>query len=151
VNYLSYEFSEVFLLLNEFQKVKFQTLKNELESFKIRPGQIPMLFIISKNPGISQIEIAEKIHVTSSTVAIMIRRMEKAGLVRRVKNEKDRRELKVYLTEKSEKLIDKIFEKLKNFERESFKNFTVDEIKTLKKLLKKMLMNLEAIKNDETI
>jgi len=151
VNYLSYEFSEVFLLLNEFQKVKFQTLKNELESFKIHPGQIPMLFIISKNPGISQIEIAEKIHVTSSTVAIMIRRMEKAGLVRRVKNEKDRRELKVYLTEKSEKLIDKIFEKLKNFERESFKNFTVDEIKTLEYLLKKMLMNLEAIKNDETI
>jgi DNA-binding MarR family transcriptional regulator len=110
-----------------------------------------MLFIISKNPGISQIEIAEKIHVTPSTVAIMIRRMEKARLVKRVKNEKDRRELKVYLTENAQELVEKIFKKLKNFEAESLKDFTEDEIKTLENLLKKILKNLEAIKDDETV
>jgi DNA-binding MarR family transcriptional regulator len=139
------------MLLNEFQKVKFQTLKKDLEDFKIHPGQVPMLFIISKNPGISQIEIAEKIHVTPSTVAIMIRRMEKARLVKRVKNEKDRRELKVYLTENAQELVEKIFKKLKNFEAESLKDFTEDEIKTLENLLKKILKNLEAIKDDETV
>lgn len=151
MNYLNYKFSEVFMLLNEFQKVKFQTLKKDLEDFKIHPGQVPMLFIISKNPGISQIEIAEKIHVTPSTVAIMIRRMEKARLVKRVKNEKDRRELKVYLTENAQELVEKIFKKLKNFEAESLKDFTEDEIKTLENLLKKILKNLEAIKDDETV
>lgn len=139
------------MLLNEFHKVKFQTLKKDLEDFKIHPGQVPMLFIISKNPGISQIEIAEKIHVTPSTVAIMIRRMEKARLVKRVKNEKDRRELKVYLTENAQELVEKIFKKLKNFEAESLKDFTEDEIKTLENLLKKILKNLEAIKDDETV
>lgn len=148
---LKREFSEVFLLLNEFGKVKFQILKNELEAFHVHPGQIPMLFIISKNPGISQIEIAEKLKVSPSTVAIMIKRMEKVGLIKREKNEKDKRELKVFLTEKANNLIDKILGKLKIFEKESLKNFSEEEIETLKNLLNKMLKNLEAMKNDETI
>ncbi|MBO8161249.1 MAG: MarR family transcriptional regulator [Thermosipho sp. (in: Bacteria)] len=142
------EFSEVFLLLSEFEKLKFQILRNELEKYKIHPGQVPLFFIINQTPGITQNEIAEKIHVSPSTVAIMLRRMERHGLITRKTNEKDRRELKVFLTEKSQKLVDKLFRKMKHFESLSLKGFTDEEINCFTNLLKKILKNLEAMKND---
>ncbi|SHH31949.1 MarR family winged helix-turn-helix transcriptional regulator [Thermosipho atlanticus] len=144
------DFSEVFKLLSEFGKVRFQILRSALENDNVHPGQVPMLFIISSNPGISQNEIAKRMHITSSTVAIMLRRMEKHGLVERKQNEQDRRELKVYLTEKAKKLVEKLFEKMKNFESLSLRNFSKDEIETFENLLRKMLKNLEAMKHDET-
>ncbi|WP_228288195.1 MarR family winged helix-turn-helix transcriptional regulator [Thermosipho ferrireducens] len=142
-------FSQIFVLLTELEKIKFQILRNEMKNYGVHPGQIPLLFIVNKNPGISQTEISEKIHVNPSTVAIMIRRMEKHGLIQRKRSEKDRREFQVFLTEKSKELITKIYEKMKDFEEVSLKNFSKEEIENFEALLKKMIINLEAIKNDE--
>lgn len=141
-------FSGAFMLFLEIERLKFQILKDEMEKHKIHPGQIPLIFIINNNPGISQKELAEKVFVSPSTVAIMLKRMEKAGLIKKEQDENDRRYYHVYLTEKAQNIAEKIFKQLKEFESQSFRNFTDEEIQNLEFLLKKILVNLEEIKDE---
>ncbi|WP_206512273.1 MarR family winged helix-turn-helix transcriptional regulator [Thermosipho globiformans] len=145
----NFEFSSTFLLFSDIERLKFQILKSEMDKYKIHPGQIPILFIVKKNPGISQKDLAKKVMLSTSTVAIMLRRMEKAGFVKRIQDECDRRFYHVYLTEKALKIVEKIFKRLKEFERQSFENFTNEEIEVLERLLKKILLNLEAMKDEK--
>ncbi|EKF48605.1 MarR family transcriptional regulator [Thermosipho africanus H17ap60334] len=144
----NFEFSSTFLLFSEIERLKFQILKSEMDKYKIHPGQIPIFFIVRKNPGISQKDLAKKVMLSTSTVAIMLRRMEKAGFVKRIQDESDRRFYHIYLTDKALKIVDKIFKRLKEFERQSFENFTNEEMEVLEKLLKKILLNLEAMKDE---
>ncbi len=71
----NFEFSSTFLLFSEIERLKFQILKSEMDKYKIHPGQIPIFFIVRKNPGISQKDLAKKVMLSTSTVAIMLRRM----------------------------------------------------------------------------
>jgi DNA-binding MarR family transcriptional regulator len=144
----NFEFSSTFLLFSEIERLQFQILKSEMDKYKIHPGQIPIFFIVRKNPGISQKDLAKKVMLSTSTVAIMLRRMEKAGFVKRIQDESDRRFYHIYLTDKALKIVDKIFKRLKEFERQSFENFTNEEMEVLEKLLKKILLNLEAMKDE---
>lgn len=144
----NFEFSSTFLLFSEIERLKFQILKSEMDKYKIHPGQIPIFFIVRKNPGISQKDLAKKVMLSTSTVAIMLRRMEKAGFVKKIQDENDRRFYHIYLTDKALKIVDKIFKRLKEFERQSFENFTNEEMEVLEKLLKKILLNLEAMKDE---
>lgn len=144
----NFEFSSTFLLFSEIERLNFQILKSEMDKYKIHPGQIPIFFIVRKNPGISQKDLAKKVMLSTSTVAIMLRRMEKAGFVKRIQDESDRRFYHIYLTDKALKIVDKIFKRLKEFERQSFENFTNEEMEVLEKLLKKILLNLEAMKDE---
>src|SRR5699024_6267897 len=70
-----------------------------LEEVDIYPGQPPMLFILNKEGGQSQSELAEKLQVKPSTITVMLKRMEKEGIVERRKDELDQRIIRVYITE----------------------------------------------------
>ncbi|MBC7337432.1 MAG: MarR family transcriptional regulator, partial [Clostridia bacterium] len=73
------------------QRLHFHILHKELEKHSIHPGQLPMIMIIARHEGIIQNQIAEKLNLRPATVAIMLRRMEKAGLIHRKQDESDRR------------------------------------------------------------
>lgn len=121
-----------------------------MEKYKLHPGQIPMFFIINKFPGITQKEIAEHMMVNTSTVAIMLKRLEKAGFVKKEIDENDRRYFHVYLTDKAKGIHDKLIKKVKEFEKMCFSGLSDLEMKELENLLKKIVNNLEAMKDEKT-
>ncbi len=50
--------------------------------------------------GLSQREIAEKLHIKPPTVNVTVQRLEKAGFLYREADEKDQRISRIYMTEK---------------------------------------------------
>lgn len=74
-----------------------------------KPSEIKVLFCIKKGAkpgshGIMVSEISNLLHVTSPTVTQLIKDLEAAGLVERTADEKDRRAVRISLTEKGEKI-----------------------------------------------
>lgn len=95
-----------------------------LEKLGAYPGQPPLLFILGKHSGFSQKELADKLHIKAATIAIMLKRMEKAGLVERHADADDQRRIRVCLTEKGRELNEKAEKALDQIGDECFENFT---------------------------
>lgn len=61
-------------------------------------GTISILTLVSLNPGISQHVIADRLFLDASKVALLVRQLDKAGLVRRERSAEDRRRVQLLLT-----------------------------------------------------
>lgn len=137
----------VFTQVMRFHYYRTHTL---LEKIGIYPGQPPLLFVLSKYDGLSQRELAEKLHIKAATITVMLKRMEKANLVERLPDQVDQRISRVYLTDKGKDLIADIKKSLKTVEEECFKDFTIEEQMQLKELLTKMRNNLAKVCDKHT-
>lgn len=120
-----------------------------LEEIGVYPGQPPMLFILNQEDGLSQKKLANKLKIKPSTITVMLKRMEKANLIVRKKDDKDQRVSRVYLTEKGKKVCEDTIKVVKQIERECFKDFTEEEKETLKSLFLKMKNNIIAAFEEE--
>ena len=103
---------------------------------------------MNKKEGRSQRELAEALRIAPATLTMMLKRMEKADLVKRVQDEKDQRILRVFLTERGREITKKAKEVIGEIEDDCFGNFTDMEKENLKELLKKMKVNLEEVNKD---
>ncbi len=63
------------------------------------PGQAFCLRILARSEGISQRDLAERMHLAAPTVTTMLQKMEKAGIVVRRSDEVDQRLTRVTLTD----------------------------------------------------
>lgn len=102
-----------------------------------------MLMIVEKNEGITQNQIAEKLSLRPATVAIVLRRMEKAGLIHRKQDEKDRRLQRVYLTEKGKDQCEFLKEQMQKIEAIATHGFSNEEKNQLKEFLDRIVSNLK--------
>ncbi len=123
------------------QRLHFRILQEELEKQDIHPGQPPMLILIQKNEGINQNEIARKLNVRAATVAIMLRRMEKAGLIERKQDKKDKRIQRVFLTEKGRKICELLKEQAERIEKMAMEGLSENEKGELARLLDHVISN----------
>lgn len=128
-------------------KVHHQFLHIILEKLDLYPGQPPLLFTLYKSDGLSQREIANKLHIKPATITVMLTRMEKAGLITRKQDEADQRILRVYLTEKGKEICEELKKIMPVLNEQCFGNFTEEEKETFKYLLEKMAENIEKINN----
>ena len=141
------------LYYNFLEVIRFHYYRTHvlLEEIGVYPGQPPMLFILNQEDGQSQKELANKLKIKPSTITVMLKRMEKANLIVRKKDDKDQRISRVYLTEKGKKVCEDTIEVVKQIERECFKDFTEEEKETLKSLFLKMKNNLTDAFDEEGI
>ncbi|MCX7694510.1 MAG: MarR family transcriptional regulator [Caloramator sp.] len=128
-------------------KVHHQYLHIILEKLDLYPGQPPLLFTLYKNDGLSQREIADKLHIKPATITVMLTRMEKAGLITRRQDEEDQRISRVYLTQKGREMCEKLKKVMADLNEQCFGNFTEEEKETFKNLLEKMAGNIEKAKD----
>jgi MarR family 2-MHQ and catechol resistance regulon transcriptional repressor len=80
-----------------------------LSSTGLTISQFAVLEALYHSGPLSQREIGQKILRSSGNITMVIDNLEKAGLVRRERNEADRRFFIVHLTAKGDNLINKIF------------------------------------------
>lgn len=59
----------------------------ELESFGMTPAQFQLLVQIRARPGISQWQLADCAGVTKGNISQLVKKVEEAGLVERVRNQ----------------------------------------------------------------
>lgn len=127
-----------------FQVIKLHYKRSQelLDKIGIYPGQPPVLIALTMKDGQSQRELSDKIRIKPATVTVMLRRMEKAGLVLRESDPNDQRVSRVYITDKGREIREELDKVLDKIEEECFSNFTEEEKVLLRRLLMQMKDNL---------
>ena len=80
-------------------------LRRETEQLGITSRQGTLLWLIRVNPGLSLRELAAEERISAPALSGHVDRLEKAGLIARVRDEEDRRRVGLTLTEDGERLL----------------------------------------------
>ena len=75
------------------------TLARNLAHLDLKPPHLDILANLYRREGISQQELARKLLVGRSNMSMLLPQLEKRGLIVRTPDERDRRILRLYLTE----------------------------------------------------
>lgn len=109
----------------------------------VYPGQMPLLKLLSKENGLSQKQVAQRLHISPPSVTVSAKRMEKNGLVERKPDEKDQRIQRIYITKKGEAVNELIMEIFQDNEKQLLKGFEEGEIYLLRRFFQHMIRNIQ--------
>lgn len=83
-------------------------LRRETEQLGITSRQATLLWLIRSHPGLSLRELAAEEGISAPALSGHVDRLEKAGLIERVRDEKDRRRVGLTLTGEGDGLLRRI-------------------------------------------
>ncbi|EPJ9672351.1 TPA: MarR family transcriptional regulator [Citrobacter freundii] len=134
--------SKAFHLLRQLFQQHTARWQHELPD--LTKPQYAVMRAIAERPGIEQVNLMEAAVSTKATLAEMLSRMEKRGLVRRENDPLDKRRRFVYLTPEGEALL-KVCMPLGNLVDEEFLGRLNDEERAqFALLIKKMMPDRQA-------
>lgn len=130
------------MLINEIAKMFDEKMSYETERFGMSGGYRRMLFHLSREDGLTQLDLVKRTHLTAPTVSVSLKKMEKEGLVIRKTDDIDLRQIRVYLTEKGRELDSLILKKSKENEEDMHVDISDEEWENLRKTLVKVFKNM---------
>jgi DNA-binding MarR family transcriptional regulator len=101
-------------LANELRPVVLRVareLRKETEQFGITSRQATLLWLVKRSPGLTLRALAESEAISAPALSGHVDRLERAGLLRRVRSELDRRRVGLELTEAGERLLRSVRER----------------------------------------
>ncbi len=128
--------------IHQLQGRTFARMLKEHGIAQINPAQGRILFVLWQQDGLSMGELAQRTSLGPSTLTRMLDRLEKAGQVRRVYDEADRRKVAIALTDKNRALKSAYAEVSESMTRVFYAGMTEAEIVQLETLLGRVLENL---------
>lgn len=118
---------------HEIHKREFQTIKET----GLTVAQFGVLEALYSKGDLKIYELIEKILTTSGNITVVIKNLEKEGLVKKIIDPEDKRVAIISITDRGRKIIEDIFPKhIKNISR-IFSVLTDEEKIMLKSILKK--------------
>lgn len=130
------------MFINDISKMFGMAVKRESERVGISHGYRKMLMCLSHEDGITQLQIVKRTHLTAPTVSVALSKMEAEGLVIRRADEKDLRQMRVYITEKGREMDNFIRQKCQETEKIMLRGISEKEQEQLVSVLRKILKNL---------
>jgi DNA-binding MarR family transcriptional regulator len=107
-------------------------------------GQARILHILEENDGLSQKELAEKLHIRQPSLTELLRKLNLGGYVVLRQNKDDKRITNVFSTSKGKKAVQKeMAAKVENMANTVFASFSSEEQTTFIELLERLLASLE--------
>ena len=89
----------VFTAFMAMFRANHQVMSRAFSEEGSHPAQGGCLIALARNDGLSQRELADRLHLTPPTITAMLQRMEKAGIVVRQPDADDQRLMRVHLTD----------------------------------------------------
>lgn len=130
------------MYLNDIAKIFNTTVARATERMGIAQGFRGILFHLAHEDGLTQLQLVKLTHLTAPTVSVALSKMEKNGLVRREADDKDMRQVRVYLTEKGREHDNFVRSKCRETEIKMLRGVTNEEQQELCRILRKLLKNL---------
>ncbi len=124
--------------LRRAQLTVFQHFASTLGDQNVTPGQVGVLVLVSRNPGINQTALARAVGVERSTLGEAIDRLLKRRLLLRNPAPKDRRSYALHLSAIGEKFLEELVPRLLRHEDEVAARLSPKERKTLIALLRRL-------------
>lgn len=82
-----------------------RALAAKLQPLDLKPAQLDVLMNLYRHPGMSQHDLARKLLVGRSNITMLLPQLEKRGLLTRAGDEKDKRVLRLTLTDAGQDLL----------------------------------------------
>ncbi len=91
-------------LVRDAHRAFQRLLERRIAAYGVSRGQWYFLRVLWITDGLSQRELSARVGMMEPTTVIALRSMERAGLIRRVRGDDDRRKVLVYLSAKAKRL-----------------------------------------------
>ncbi|WP_235861832.1 MarR family winged helix-turn-helix transcriptional regulator [Vibrio palustris] len=101
--------------------------------------QFAVMRAIADQPGIEQIQLMDASVSTKATLAEMLGRLEKRGLIYRQASELDKRRRYVFLTESGQQMLDEANPKADIVDKQFLDRLNADEQSTFVRLMQQMI------------
>jgi MarR family transcriptional regulator, temperature-dependent positive regulator of motility len=120
----------------------------EMKDGDLTPRQLAVLITVAQNEGLSQTGLVDRTGIDRSTLADIVRRLQRKGLLQRRRTKEDARAYAVKLTDEGRRILrtaeptarrvdERILEALPNKQREQF----IDELQSIVDTLQKLSPN----------
>jgi DNA-binding MarR family transcriptional regulator len=126
------------------QRLKYKLHQTfQAKGYDITPEQWAVLNRLWEQDGLSQVELAERTFKDKPGTTRILNLLEQKGVVNRRRDVEDGRILRVFLTKAGRDLKEKLIPCAEEVLAQCGQNLTEEEVSQFKRILKKMLDNLE--------
>jgi DNA-binding MarR family transcriptional regulator len=120
-----------------------KALADELEPHGLLTAQWSVLRILWDIEGLTQVELADRMRVEKASLTSVLDGMERGGLIKRARNDEDRRKINITLTAQGRRLKADVLPYAAKLGRKATRGMSDAEASELRRLLAKMIRNLE--------
>ena len=108
----------------------------------VTTAQWRLLLRLSREPGLKQVELAERMDVEPITACRIVDRLEEAGLVERQRDPDDRRAWRLVLTAKAEPILNRLRALAEEMSGEAFAGMSIDQVDAMRGKLARIRENV---------
>jgi DNA-binding MarR family transcriptional regulator len=108
----------------------------------VTSAQWRLLLRLSREPGLKQVELAERLDVEPITACRIVDRLEEAGLVERQRDPDDRRAWRLVLTAKAEPILNRLRALAEEMSGEAFAGMSIEEVDAMRGKLARIRENV---------
>ena len=130
-------------LINRLARLSFRWTEERFQPLGLSTGQVPVIYALKDGASLTQKELARLVRIEQPTMAQLLSRMERDGLVRRTDNPDDKRSSLISLTPLALRKLPLARAILSEGNKEALKGFTDREIATLSRLLLRVVRNFD--------
>lgn len=112
-------------------------------------GQLPVLYMLRNGAQMSQKDLAKFAKIEQPSMAQMLARMERDGLIRRTPDPADGRSSLISLTEEAVSKLPAARQALEEGRERVLSGFSADEVQTLVQLMRRLNQNLDRMVAEE--
>lgn len=132
----------IMIFINQMHRKKLERL---LEGTGLHRAQHRLLMTLSEGEFESQAELAAVLEISTATVAVSLKKLERDGYIQKTTKKDDSRAKFVSLTDKGEDVVARSREIFAYMDQSVIRGFSEEELVTLRKFLKQMYDNVKEI------
>lgn len=130
------------MYINDISKIFNTRISHASKLREMSHGSRRILFHLTHDDGLTQLQLVKLTHLTAPSVSAALVKLENDGLVKRITDKEDLRQIRVYLTEKGREYNSFVRKKCCETEEIMMKDISASEQEQLCIMLKKILKNL---------
>lgn len=120
-----------------------------LKALDMGVAYLPVLVTLSDGSSRAQTELAKQVEIEQPTMALLLERMSRDGLIDRRPNPMDRRSTLISLSATAHERLPDALRVLLNANLVATRGFSEAEKTTLRSLLERVITNLETVREDD--
>lgn len=126
-------------------RIHHMAFSSVLQEGGLPPAQAGALRIIIRTPGMSQRELADRLHIQRATVTVMLQKMERAGYVDRRADPMDQRIFRIFPTQAAIQLDEEDRRAVDSYFNQVFQDFAPQEQQQLDDMLNRLAINIRKV------
>lgn len=130
-------------LVNHLARLLALALRDQIEPYRVVPGQFAQLLALYEADGLTQAELCARVQIEQPTMANTLARMERDGLITRTPDPADQRRSLVRLTEHARRLEPDLVAAAQEINALATRGLTDEQVAAFQTALRTAIANLE--------